>query len=249
MGKKSQEILIDQTYGDEEGWISHFYYLLPFFKDERYIKIDGCPIFIIYRPEIIPVLKEMIECWKELARKNGIKDIKFIYQQSKYNHLKDSNGDLFDYAIEYQPGYAKLKVVYSVNSIIRKAMNSVVIKLHLPQTKLSTIHYSYDRIWNIILNTNPRDFKMLPGAFVDWDNTPRYKKGACVYIGFTPEKFQSYLSRQIRHAREVYKKDIIFMFAWNEWGEGGFLEPDETDKYKRLEAVRSALVENGEFPE
>lgn len=194
-------------------------------------------------------MKDMIECWKELARKNGIKDIKFIYQQPKYDHLKDANGYLFDYAIEYQPLCAKLKVLYSFRSVFHKVMNSIVVKLRLPQTKLSTIHFSYDKIWNIILHTSPKDPRMLPGAFVDWDNTPRYKKGACVYVGFTPEKFQSYLSRQIRHIREVYQKDILFLFAWNEWGEGGFLEPDETDQYKRLEAVKNALVENGEFPE
>ena len=38
------------------------------------------------------------------------------------------------------------------------------------------------------------------------------------------------------------------MFAWNEWGESGYLEPDTKWKYGFLEAVKDALIENGEFP-
>lgn len=65
----------------------------------------------------------------------------------------------------------------------------------------------------------------------------------------TPEKFEYYLSKQIKHAREDYHEDMIFMYAWNEWAEGGYLEPDEDDKYGYLEAIKRALEENNEFPE
>lgn len=59
----------------------------------------------------------------------------------------------------------------------------------------------------------------------------------------------NYLSKQIKHAREDYHEDMIFMYAWNEWAEGGYLEPDEDDKYGYLEAIKRALEENNEFPE
>lgn len=48
---------------------------------------------------------------------------------------------------------------------------------------------------------------------------------------------------------ETYHEDMIFMYAWNEWAEGGYLEPDEDDKYGYLEAIKRALEENNEFPE
>ena len=70
-----------------------------------------------------------------------------------------------------------------------------------------------------------------------------------MYIGASPDKFKKYLSAQIKRTKEVYKKDLLFIFAWNEWGEGGYLEPDEENGYGYLEAVRDALKENGEFPE
>ena len=46
--------------------------------------------------------------------------------------------------------------------------------------------FFYDDAWEAILNnTWKKDF--WPGAFVDWDNTPRNRYGV-VYSGYSPEK-------------------------------------------------------------
>lgn len=253
----NKEILISQTYSDKEDWKRHFEYFLKFFKDDRYIFQDGKPVLVIYRPEIIPTLKEMLEYWDELAKQNGLQGITYMCQHSAYDHMKDKNGYLFDYAIEYQPGRVKgflpnrpkkEQQSCSISSIIKKTLNSMVNKLGLKQTKMSTMWYSYDDAWKRILKLQPEDEKSIPGAFVDWDNSPRYGGRGSLYIGVTPEKFRKYLSKQIIHAKRDYKKDILFIFAWNEWGEGGYLEPDKTYGYGMLEAIQQALIENDEFP-
>lgn len=246
----NREVLMEQTYGDQKDWADHFYYFLKFFQDERYIRIDDKPVLVIYKPDHIPVLKQMLEFWNELAKRNGLKGLTFMYQQYSYNHQKDEAGELFDYGIEFQPGKVKdQQLIYTLPIAIRKFRNLMVNKFNLRQTKASSMWYSYDDVWERILKSKPMDDKMIPGAFVDFDNTPRYKKMAAIYYGVTPDKFRHYLSLQIKHAKEVYHKDMLFMFAWNEWGEGGYLEPDEKYGYGMLEAVRSALVENDEFPE
>ena len=79
---------------------------------------------------------------------------------------------------------------------------------------------------------------------MDWDNTPRRKMKGKVYVGATPDKFKKYFSRLIKKTKEEYKKDMIFVTAWNEWGEGSYLEPDERYGYGYLEAIKSALKEN-----
>lgn len=88
---------------------------------------------------------------------------------------------------------------------------------------------------------------MIPGAFVDWDNTPRYKNRGSIVSGVTPEKFKFYLSQQIKRTKEIYKKDMLFLFAWNEWGEGGYLEPDKRNGFRMLEAIKEAIEENNEI--
>lgn len=242
--KKEKTVLIGQTYGDEQTWKAHFEYLLPFFKDERYIKIGNKPLFIIYRPELIKPLRKMIKLWNELAKNNGFDGITLCYQQVYYNHLVEPTGDLFDYGIEYQPGYVRPQQQKTFSVIRRKLLHELISMFKLPQKKWSTIYYDYDDTWRRILNIKPRDDKMIPGAFVDWDNTPRYKAHASVVVGYTKDKFQKYLIEQIRRAKEVYHKDMLFLFAWNEWGEGGYLEPDEQEKYGRLEAIRDAIKHN-----
>ena len=90
---------------------------------------------------------------------------------------------------------------------------------------------------------------MFPGAFVDWDNTARKGNSGDLYFEATPEKFEKYMTTQIKRAREVYKKDYLFLFAWNEWAECGYMEPDEKYRYGYLEALKNALDNNSEFPE
>lgn len=246
---KSDRILRKQTYGDCTEWKKHFEYLLPFFKDKRYIRIDGKPMFIIYKPADFEHFDEMLELWQNLAKANGLSGITFVHQDSDYMHTSDENSQ-YEYGIEFQLNKAvKAYISKSVSFMAERILNRIADKVPVLRCKVTTMHYSYDTIWKIILNTDPIGEKWFPGAFVDWDNTPRRKNRGQVCTGVTPKKFQKYLSKQIKRAREVYKKDYLFMFAWNEWGESGYLEPDEKYAYGMLEAVKAALEENDEFPE
>ena len=89
----------------------------------------------------------------------------------------------------------------------------------------------------------PRNDKCVPGAFVDWDNTPRRNKTGYVADGASPEKFEKYLTKQIINAKQNYKKDMMFIFSWNEWAEGGYLEPDMKNQYGYLDAIKSCVDE------
>jgi len=244
---KSKEVLIGQTYGDREDWKKHFQYLLPFFQDERYIRKDNKPVVMIYRPALIPTLREMVAVWEEMAKENGLEGIYLGYQHPEYNHLHDENGDLFDFGVEYQPAMAKARQLKEPKWVLRKFLNIMSNRLGLKSAKWNSTALDYDDIWEKILSQCPIDEKMYPGAFVDWDNTPRYNHRSSFYMGVSPEKFQMYLEKQIRHAVEVYNKDMLFFFAWNEWGEGGYLEPDVQNGFGMLEAVKRALINTNQL--
>lgn len=228
------ETLIEQTYGNQDEWTAHFQYLLPYFLDDRYIKIDGKPLFIIYRPELIDDIAPMLSLWNILAKENGIPGIAFASQQMHFDINSPVGKKYFSYQIEYQPDWAK-------------------IKLNSPRTikngKKNLLKRNYDEAWKKIINSPPISEKSIPGAFVDWDNTPRRHNSGSLFLGVTPEKFQKYFTLQIKHAKEDYKKDFLFLFAWNEWAEGGYLEPDEKWQYQYLESIRNALLDCGEYPE
>ncbi len=247
---KTDEILWDQKYGDEEDWKKHFDYLLPFFQDERYIRVNGKPLMVLYNPLGVKEFPAMMKYWQKLAVENGLPGITFAHQQNQFDHAKEEGGDLYDYGIEFQMNAAVLEYTSkSVSFALERVLNRVADKIPFLRCKATTMHYSYDKIWEIVLKQTPRDEKWLPGAFVDWDNTPRRKNRGQLCTDVTPEKFKKYLTRQIKRAREIYHSDYLFMFAWNEWGESGYLEPDEKFGYQMLEAVRDALLANHEFPE
>ena len=243
---KKDNILIKQTYGDKVDWIRHFNYLLKFFKDDRYIKINGNPLFIIYRPEQIECLKEMLDTWNELAKENGFNGITYVYQQRDYDHTKSENGNLFSYGIEYQPRYA-MDQYYKYYKFSKKRLFRYITKKELGNPYFSVdMDFEYDKLWHYILKQKPKDDKMIPGAFVDWDNTPRRQYRGTMCTGVTVEKFKKYFLQQLYHAKNIYKKDMIFIFAWNEWGESGYLEPDEENKDGMLKAIKDDLKEFNE---
>ena len=102
IGEKT--VIISQFYGEKKEWKEHFDYLLPFFKDDRYIKDNGKPIFMIYRPASIPCLKEMTEYWQELSIEAGFKGIAFMSQNPLFNIEHSKIDKVFDYYVEYEPG-------------------------------------------------------------------------------------------------------------------------------------------------
>lgn len=248
------KILMAQNFEDREDWDNHFYYMLPFFQDERYIKEDGKPLYVIYLPNIIGPLNEMIDRWQELAKQNGLPGIKFI-SQSPFWHL-DNNADKsrFDYSIEFQPsminhlekGKQGAKWVRWKTKLSLFLQNKLHIYVKLPKKK---VHRScYDDKWKQVLAIHPQNDSCIPGAFVDWDNTPRKGERGDVYVGASPEKFKHYFDLQVKHVKREYKTDWLVMFAWNEWAEGGILEPTERYGTGYLEAIRDVLLENEEFP-
>lgn len=263
---QDQKVLIPQKYGGEKEWKEHFDYLLQFLRDDRYILKDEKPIIIIYRPKSIPCLKEMVDYWRFLAIQNGLKGLSVMCAINN-TEIDNSAYDVFDNIIEWEPHTAKWdksntnkdekgrfsglkkfrKTVWNefekVTGIDPYKYDPIALKRQEQKRFLN-----YDDIWQKIIQMKPIRYNSLPGAFVRWDNTPRYKEKASIILGETPDKFREYLKKQIIHAKEEYKTNYLFMYAWNEWAEGGYLEPDEKYGFAYLEALEKALKETGEFP-
>lgn len=223
------EILMPQDYGDEADWAEHFIELLKAFNDKRYIRIENKPLFVIYRPGLIPRCEEMLEYWNRLAVQHGLQGIYFVRTLGGFD-IPNQAG--FEASVEFEPHYTFAHAhTQGLWSKIKKKENEHLV-------------FDYDGAWEMILSRSPHRSgeQIIPGAYVNWDNTPRrgYHGQSC--IGSSPEKFAYYLTRQIERAAQVYNSSFLFVNAWNEWAEGTYLEPEKDHGFAYLEAVRTALL-------
>ena len=208
--------LMEQDYGTESQWIEHFEYLLQFFKDDRYIKKDGKPVFVIYDTNLIDCLDEMLICWRKLAKKNDIEDLYVIGAGANRGNLHCLDGVLKDHP-------RTMRARLNSSSDLTNGLNRV----------------SYDVAWEQILLDRQEDVRTYYCGLVGFDETPRQAQKGLIVEGSTPDKFKDNLKKLFVKS-EKQGNDLLFINAWNEWGEGMHLEPDQRWEYGFLEALRDA---------
>ncbi len=220
-------VLAELDYGDEADWKIHFEYLHKFFSDPRYIRIGNKPLFVIWNYTDKPRLKRMCEYWRQLAPEYGYEGLFLMNRFNPYDSL-----DGFDALMTYEPMFSAWQNKGIVTRIVNK------LKDMYGKEKGLTF-YDYDAVWKAILKNARKSAgkNVLYGAFVAYDDTPRRGRQGKVVLGESPSKFEQYLSELVRISQEQ-NKAYIFLTAWNEWGEGAYLEPDEDHKLAFLEAVK-----------
>ena len=211
-GKMDANLLLEQVYGQEEQWRQHFEYLLPFFMDKRYLKIDGKPVFLFYKTSRIFCLEQMAQKWNEWALESDFAGVYLIGANSNYR-----TSAYIDAVLQHEPQRT----------------------LEMYREKGRPLFLKYDDIWKSLLSYRDYRDKVFYGGFVGYDDSPRRGAEGTIIEGTTPEKFRIYFSKLI--AKNIAcGNDLVFLNAWNEWGEGMYLEPDEKYKYGYLEAVQYA---------
>lgn len=225
---KNKDILINQEYGNENEWKNHFDYLLQFFLDDRYIKIDNKPLFVIYRTNNIPNCEKMINYWQELAKKNGLNGLYLVETLNSFQRKPCINSS--EAVIEFEPMYTlkyDMPIIKQIKRLYNKKTNS-----------LDT--FEYEVIYNRILNRKTKYLgkEKFSSAFVDWDNTPRKGTKGTVCLGASPDIFEKKMDRLMNKCKQEKNDRFIFINAWNEWAEGTYLEPDSKHEYRYLEVIK-----------
>lgn len=220
---KDNGILIPYILGNENDWENHYRHLLPYFKDDRYIKIDNKPVFVILQHD--ENIKKMSNYWNLLSQRDGFNGIFFIFKNKRwYKWGKD------EFRFNYEPHFDG----WENPTTWERRFSKLTRMLNLPRNEN---YYNYDTIWKkIIDNAETSSQKEFLGAFVGFDDSPRRSKNGRVVKGATPEKFKKYLSKLI-DISEQQNKEYVFITAWNEWGEGAFLEPDNINGFDYLNAI------------
>ncbi len=250
---RDHHILQEQTHPpDESSWKRHFDYLFRAWSDDRAVKVDGKPIFLVYRAHRIQKIGQMFDLWRELAHRRGLPGI-YLVSMKQYEFPLPEVLQHFDATMQFQPFEALYSPDFEGSTL--ETSNMAMLTRLLPdkvQDVLRAIRYQhfprltfydYDMVWrHIIKEEREGGIPAFPGAFVDWDNTPRYVKRARIFRGASPERFEHWFRRLVQAtARRPAPEQLIFLNAWNEWAEGTYLEPDEGHGYGYLEAIRRCL--------
>jgi Glycosyltransferase WbsX len=231
----SNRTLIEQKYPGIDDAKSHFMHLLPALKDPRYIKIDGKPVFMIYRPIDIPSLDNMISLWRSLAIENGLEGLYLIAENS--DPFWNANKYGFDSFVNMRDLKRRRQNV-SWKNPLQKIHN-----IYLDITKKPTI-LKFSNLLNYFVPSNASP-QAIPCVIPNWDNTPRSGWKGLVIEGSSAENFEYQLKKSIKRLRNnPLSKNIIFIKSWNEWAEGNYLEPSRKHGRKFLESLRNTLNSN-----
>lgn len=212
------KLLIEQTYSGEQDYINHFYTMLPAFKDHRYIKIDGKLLFGIYAPMDFHDFITFKNIWNKLAQENGLGGFHFTGFTFKANDCDSILQKQYDSVIqdniaaiwEYTPNWKK---------IIIRIRNKIK---NIPRL------IEYEDYMNIMVKLfNSSNPKIYPCINPNFDHSPRSSRYGTVVINNNPKLWYEFCTNVFQMCKyRNHENNIIFIKAWNEWGEGNYMEPD-----------------------
>lgn len=241
------EILLEQRHSAEDD-LAHIRALLPFFADERYICIDGRPLFAVYCGSKLPDPQRTTEIWRREAERAGLNGL-FLVRVESPNEPSDSRQLGFDAALEFQPHLHRL---WMRRKSRRKWWHRHKLGTGEPAFRDHCI-FEYGEVMSAALGDPWPLYPRIPCVCPGWDNSPRRKQGSTILLDSTPELYRTWLmevvNRQRARLRQTFQRNggaplesFVFINAWNEWAESNHLEPCQRWGRAYLEATRTALA-------
>jgi hypothetical protein len=219
------EVLMEQRFS-EEADLAHIRSLLGAFADPRYIRIDGRPLFLVYRPALLPEPRRTFDRWRAEAVRAGFPDLYLCWVESWGRAPGSPQAVGLDASVGFMPLYGDV--------------------VHAPLESLRGHRvFDYPSAVRAELERPAPPYKRFPSVMVGWDNTARRGATARMYLGATPAAYEEWLRITADSVAEVRpEENYLFVLAWNEWAEGNHLEPDQRYGRAFLEATRAVLLDS-----
>lgn len=239
---REHDLLIEQHYSLEDDR-EHIRYLIRYFRDDRYIKINGKPVYIMYRPELHPEIKSATAIWREEVRRAGLEGL-YLISVENFTKGVDPATLGFDAAMEFAPDFPCHGPKYLKKSPLEYLVTKLLHNLNLRKSGFFDSRvYNYDTLVDNMLAKPAVDYKQFRSVCPSWDNSARRATDAIIFHDSTPEKFKSWVREIAACTAKQFKGDeqLFFINAWNEWGEGCHLEPDERFGLSYLQAFKEGV--------
>jgi hypothetical protein len=224
-----KKILIEQKYPGVEDYKQHFNSVLEAFLDDRYLKVEGKPLFYIYKPFLHPEVELFMKVWRELAIKNGLSGIHFVGQTPFVKDIEKLDKLGFDsISLVRLEDHMQAKL-----SLWRRVYNK-----YLGGIKV----YNYKDAYPYFVGKEETKINCIPNIIPNWDHSPRSHGRNLILHDSRPEYFANHLEQvlsTIQHKPD--DRRIAFVKSWNEWGEGNYLEPDLKFGTRYLEVLKDGI--------
>ncbi len=237
--------LIEQLYPGVKDYEAHFRAVLPAFEDARYVRCNGKPVFMVYRPREMPDISQFIDLWQKLAKEAGLGGIHFVAQFFTHElALFDYQKAGFDAAMIESPmkvlsmgpraihlrrkqlrdgtPQAKENLTTLAGAAMTRLMKNLGKVRGLPPNL-----YTYEDASMFFMDGCDPESGLYPCIIPGWDNSPRAGKRAVILHGSTPQLFEKHVKEVMKvvAGREAENR-FVFLKSWNEWAEGNYMEPD-----------------------
>jgi Glycosyltransferase WbsX len=223
------ELIFGHKYSDEDDRV-HARELVRYMNDPRYIRLNGAPLLLIYRAGALPASAEYLKRWRAMFQALGIPTIHFsLVESAEFAWaLTDPRPLGFDSSVEFPPHGAK-GALPPLQTMTNPAFNGAIFDYRQTVLRYATAPQpNYPR------------FRTVMGA---WDNTARYQDKSSLFMCATPGAYRAWLEAAIADVEATHSpgERLVFINAWNEWGEGTYLEPDDKWGRQYLEATAAAF--------
>lgn len=226
---RDKDILMAQEHSPEDD-LAFIEYVAEYMRDPRYIRVDGKPLLLVYRPSLFPDAAATSGRWRDWCRRNGLGEIYLAYTQSFESNNPEDYG--FDAAIEFPPNNSGVPLITEHSR---------------PNADFQGRIFDWSALVERSFSYPSRPYKLFRGVCPAWDNTARRGTNGTILANSTPARFTRWVTNAIRDTKARFKapdERLVFVNAWNEWAEGTHLEPDQRYGYAWLESVRVALACN-----
>jgi lipopolysaccharide biosynthesis protein len=230
--------LIEQVYSADDDR-AHLRALAPAFGDPRYVRVDSRPLFLVYRASRLPDPRQTTDRWRAEARALGLGELFLCRVESFPEDRADPRPLGFDAAVEFQPDWLQLPPPLRRTPAWQRLRRWGLAEPGYGQHRV----YSYPALVAAARRKPPADYVRFPCVMPGWDNSARRKQDAVIFVDSSPDRYEAWLRAVATEVQPLPSGErLLFINAWNEWGEGCYLEPDAAHGHAYLDATRRVLL-------